>query len=364
MKKTTSIIEKFGWKKYSQNFFQPTLLNQEEIARVKIENKSNYTLQSNAGELEGFLRGNSLYKNEKSSALPKVGDWVKIEKLPNEKRAIIKEVFPRKSKLARKEKMDSTNEQILVTNIDTVFIVQGLDDDFSLRRLERYQSIAKEGGNDSVIILNKIDLVNDYEKYFNQVKETFPETKILTLSAKNSFGIDKLQESISPFETVVFVGSSGAGKSTIINKLLLGEVQATQSVRKDDSKGRHTTTRRELFILKNGGIVIDTPGMREVGINTTKSLDISFSDIKALIKNCKFTKCDHNKTEGCAVKKAIKDGDLDQERYKNFLKLESEIERNEMKKSFSYNKERKHKKKTISKAIRKLKKHTDGYFDF
>ncbi len=364
MKKISMPIDVFGWKSYSKNFPELPSPNTDKLARVTIENKSVYTLQANIGQLEGFLSGKSLYRNESSADSPKVGDWVEIEKLPNEKRAVIQKILPRKSKLSRKEKMESVNEQVLVTNIDLVFIVQGLDDDFSLRRLERYQAIVREGGSDSIILLNKKDLVTDLDSYLEKVKKTFPETKILAISAENEDGINEVQENISPFKTVVFTGSSGAGKSTIINKLLSNEIQKTKSVRKDDSRGRHTTTRRELFILPNGGIVIDIPGMREIGVNISDSLETSFLDIKLLMKGCKFNKCDHNKTEGCAVIKAIESGKLDEKRYLNFLKLETELLKNARRKNILQSKERKYKKRAISKNIRKLKKHKPNYSDF
>lgn len=357
-------LRELGWDNYYRDIPGLLKLNSEELARITSENKSVYTLQSQVGKLEGFLRGKKLYQNQLSGDLPKVGDWVEIEKLKDEKKAIIKNILPRKSKLSRKEKMDSTNEQVLVANIEVVFIVQGLDEDFNLRRLERYIAIIQEGGSDFVIILNKADLVDDVEKYIEKVTTISPEAKVLAISAKDATGITELATLILPTQTVVFVGSSGTGKSTIINRLFKNEIQTTQTVREDDSKGRHTTTRRELFILPNGGIVIDTPGIREIGISSSDSIDASFSDIKLLMSSCKFTKCDHDKSEGCAIKKAIEKGELDERRYRNFLKLEAESERNLHKKSISYSQERKYKKRAISKRIRKLEKHTPDYFDF
>lgn len=364
MKNDTNALEKLGWKKYSEKLSENSKIDTANIARVTIENKSVFTLQSDQGELEGFLRGKTLYQNETSADRPKVGDWVRIEKLPNENRAIIKEILPRKSKIARKEKMESVNEQVLVANIDTAFIVQGLDGDFNVRRLERYISIVTEGGAKPVIVFNKADIVSDPSKYTDEAKEAISDVEILVISAENGIGFDELLKHIAPKETVVFIGSSGAGKSTILNRFLNEEIQETRTVRKDDSRGRHTTTRRELFVLPNGGIIIDTPGMREVGIGTVESLDASFSDIQTLMTQCKFSKCDHEKTEGCAVKAAIEGGELDEKRYQNFLKLEAELEREILKKSLSYQKERKHKNKTLSKTIRKVKKHNNKYLDF
>ncbi|MBT3356426.1 ribosome small subunit-dependent GTPase A [bacterium] len=361
MKDEVITINELGWEKYSQDISEALNVDSNEIARITVENKSVYTLQGDQGELEGFLRGKVLYEDEVPANRPKVGDWVRIEKLPNERRAIIKEILPRKSKISRKGKMDSINEQILVTNIDTSFIIQGLDNDFNLRRLERYLSIVEEGGSKPIVVLNKVDLIDNVDEYISKIKEILPKITLLVISAENGTGIDNLSEYIPPLETVVFIGSSGAGKSTIINNLLNSEVQTTKSVRDDDSRGRHTTTRRELFILPNGGIVIDTPGMREVGISPTKSLNVSFDDIELLKTKCKFNKCDHQKTEGCAIKKAIEEGVLDKNRYRNFLKLENELERELRKKTLSFAKERKYKNKTLSKHIRKIKKYGDKY---
>lgn len=364
MQTKITTMDELGWEKYAEDLPQILAINPEEIARVTIENKSVFTLQSAQGELEGFLRGRALYQNEISADRPKVGDWVRIEKLQNEKRAIIKEILPRKSKIARKEKMNSVNEQVLVTNIDTAFVVQGLDGDFNVRRLERYISIIKEGHAKAIIVLNKIDLVKNLTEYIDKVRAAISDVEILTISAENGTGFDELLTHILPKETVVFIGSSGAGKSTILNRFLNKEIQKTQTVREDDSRGKHTTTRRELFILPNGGIIIDTPGMREVGIGTVESIDTAFSDIRNLMTQCKFTKCDHEKTMGCAVKSAIENGELDEKRYQNFLKLEAELERENLKKSISYQKERKHKNKVVSKTIRKVKKHNNKYLDF
>lgn len=358
------LIEKFGWK-----FFKKTLpadyeYNPEEIARITIENRSNFVMQSNEGKLTGFLSGKVLYEGLSAETKPKVGDWVKIVKMPNEQRALIDKILPRKSTFFRKEKLESFEKQVLVANIDKTFIIQGLDNDFNIKRLERYMTLTTEGGSKPVIVLNKIDLQEDFEPIKKQVAEKFTDTEIIAISAEKQVNLSELKESIKPQETVVFIGSSGVGKSTIINHLLGEEIQDTKSVREDDSRGRHTTTKRELFLLPNGGVVIDTPGIREVGMVEVDLLDSNFEDIRSLMRQCKFTKCDHEKTAGCAVMEAIESGELSQQRYENFLKLSAEARREELKKTVSFSKERKHKQKSLSKHIRKVKKHSKKYYDF
>jgi len=358
------LIEKFGWKIFKKTLPQEKSCDLKNIARITIENKSNYTLQSNQAKLEGFLSGKVLYEGLSSEQKPRVGDWIEFEKIPNEKRALIKKILPRHSTFFRKEKLDSTEKQILVTNIDKSFIIQGLDQDFNMKRLERYITLTKEGGSVPVIVLNKIDLQKNFEVTKKEVAENFQDIKILAISAEKRINLKELEKNIKPQETVVFIGSSGAGKSTIINHFLQNYIQKTKPIRESASRGRHTTTRRELFILPNGGIVIDTPGIREVGIVNIESLSSSFPDIENLMTLCKYTRCDHEMTEGCAVIEAIKTGKLSKKRYQNFLKLRAESERERFKKTVSFSKKHKQKQKAFSKYIRKVKKYNKKYLDF
>lgn len=262
-------LNELDWEKYSQSL-KNLEINEENVARVAVENRGGYLLYSNWGELTGIVQGKFIKKAKVEGDYPKVGDWVKISKLQGENKAIIEEILPRFSKLSRrrisKDRSEINNnqeEQIIATNIDTVFIVQGLDADFSLERLRRYLEAVKSGGAHPVVLLNKCDLIENPAEKKAEVLAENPDEEIIFVSAKTGHGLVEVKNLIDE-KSVVFVGSSGVGKSTLINALLGIDLQKIQDVRLDDSKGRHTTTKREMFLLQSGGILIDTPGMREL----------------------------------------------------------------------------------------------------
>ncbi|KKQ45686.1 MAG: hypothetical protein US63_C0012G0021 [Candidatus Moranbacteria bacterium GW2011_GWC2_37_8] len=263
-------LEILGWRRYSQSQKNIENFSLENIARVAVENRGGYLLYSQFGELEGIVQGKFIKKAEKESDYPKVGDWVNIVKLQGEQKAVIESILPRFSKLSRRriskdrsEINKQQEEQIIATNIDIVFIMQGLDADFSLERLNRYMEAVKNGGAHPVVLLNKCDLIkNPTEKKADVLAEN-PGGEIFLVSAKTGHGLAEVKNLISE-KSVVFVGSSGVGKSTLANALLGIDLQKIQEVRVNDSKGRHTTTKREMFLLSSGGILIDTPGMREL----------------------------------------------------------------------------------------------------
>jgi ribosome biogenesis GTPase len=219
-----------------------------------------------------------------------------------------------------------TDEQVLAANIDTVFLVSGLDGDYNVRRLERYVTVAWDSGAVPVIVLNKADLRDDIEEVVEEVESVAFGVPVLALSAAENTGMEQLTEYIKPGKTAAFLGSSGVGKSTLINRLLGEEKLKTTEVREDDQRGRHTTTHRELLLLPEGGIVIDTPGMRELQLwADDEGLSRTFPDIEALFEQCRFRDCTHNSEPGCAVKQALDDGSLDRKRYQNYLKLQKEL---------------------------------------
>lgn len=316
-----------GWNRYKLYLSEKENIEQENIARVAVENRGGYLLYSEEGELEGIVQGKFMRNASSEIDYPKVGDWVVIEKLPGEAKAIVKEVLPRFSKISRKRAGEDVAEQIIAANVDIAFIVQGLDGDFNVSRLERYVAMAKEGGCEPIILLNKCDLVVEAQTKLEEIKQLLPGVKIFLISAKTNFGLEAVRELITVGLAVVFVGSSGAGKSTLVNALLGTNRQKTDVIRLDDSKGRHTTTKRELIVLPTGGVLIDTPGMRELGLwASAEALDEAFEDIEVFAKLCKFNDCDHQFDKGCAVVDALANGLITQVRYESYLKLKKSLD--------------------------------------
>jgi len=259
---------------------------------------------------------------------PAVGDWVVIKPLINEQKGIIHAVLPRKSKFSRKVAGERTEEQIVAANIDTVFIVSGLDGgrNFNRRRIERYLTLAWSSGVTPVMVLNKVDLCPDIDSYVRSVEGIAPGTSVHPVSAKERIGLAILRNYLTKGKTTAFLGSSGVGKSALINSLFGVEKQETGEVREDDRMGRHTTTKRELILLPGGGIVIDTPGMREIQMWAgEEDLNGAFHDIEALAKQCRFSDCSHNVESGCAVRAAVEQGDLDPVRLESYRKLQNEL---------------------------------------
>lgn len=297
-----------------------------QTARVIGEHKTQYKIRDDSREYTATVRGKFLAG---SNDLPKVGDFVEYTETAQDQ-AVIEKVLPRKTVISRTE-ADRAREsavvkfQILVTNVDYIFVVMGLDGDFNLRRLERYVILAERSKVIPVIVLNKKDTINEVGEYINQVKDIAPHVPVHAVSALSGENLSDLLDYIQKDTTVVLLGSSGAGKSTITNWLLGEERQLTKSSREDDSRGRHTTTRRELFHLPRGGYLIDTPGIRELGGFTAGSDDV-FADIEALSQECMYSDCDHDKSEGCAIKCAIEEGRLDEKRVAHYVKLKREKE--------------------------------------
>jgi ribosome biogenesis GTPase / thiamine phosphate phosphatase len=321
-------LEFLGWSPFFQEHFQKLNITDTVPARVTSESRSSFQVYSGIGVLTAVIAGKMRYRSEAENNHPVVGDWVAVKPLVGEKKAIILAVLPRKSKFSRKVAGERTAEQIVSANIDTVFIVNGLDGgrNFNLRRIERYLTLAWNSGATPVIVLNKADLCSDVGKSMRSIEDIAPGISIHAVSAKERIGLDALNAYCSRGSTVAFLGSSGVGKSTLINALLGEEKQETGDVRSDNRMGRHTTTMRELILLPSGGIMIDTPGMREIQMWAGEdNLQGAFEDIEILAEKCRFTDCSHNAEPGCAVKAAIDQGELDAARLESYLKLQSEL---------------------------------------
>ncbi|MBI4651757.1 ribosome small subunit-dependent GTPase A [Candidatus Desantisbacteria bacterium] len=328
------------------------------IARITAVDRNSYLIRNEKNEVFAELSGRFTFHAESNTDFPCVGDWILAQYYDSDSFAIIHEIFPRKSFLRRKTAGNKIDYQMIATNIDFAFIVQSCDSNFNLRRLERYLVMVNEGNIKPIFLLTKADLVS-LEKLNNmilEVRKSNIDCKIIAMSNNTVHGLDQVHQVIEPEKTYCLLGSSGVGKTTLLNKLIGHDLFKTSTVRDKDSKGRHTTARRQLIILKNGAMMIDTPGMRELGtFNAGKGIDESFSEIQGLVGNCRFTDCTHTQEAGCAILAAAKNGELSEERYKSYLKLIKESEYNNM----SYIEKRKKDRKFgkfIKSAMKQIKK--------
>ncbi|OZM58440.1 ribosome small subunit-dependent GTPase A [Lottiidibacillus patelloidae] len=317
-------LEKLGW---NEKLNEQTKLQEEQfIGRVIVQQRGQYKILSEAGEFAAKITGKFFHQIVRQEEYPAVGDWVVYTKGEQDSEASIHQVLPRKSKFSRKTVGGITEEQIVATNIDTIFIVTSLNDDLNLRRIERYILLAWESGANPVIILNKLDLCTDIEEKKRLVEEVAIGVPIIEISALKNQRIENLSTYVKDGQTVALVGSSGVGKSTLINQLIGRDVQDVGGIREDDSRGRHTTTHRELFVIPSGGIIIDTPGMREIQLTDSEDgLSSTFHDIEELAELCRYRDCTHENEPKCAVKNAIDEGTLSADRLQSYRKLQREI---------------------------------------
>jgi ribosome biogenesis GTPase len=289
--------------------------------------------------------------------LPAVGDWVALWPDPAGGRAVIKAVLPRKSWFSRKVAGRETEEQVLAANIDTVFLVFALDTEMNTRRLERYLVPARRSGAEPVIVLNKADVCDDVAAAVAEATAVAQDVRTLAVSARDGRGLELLEAFAGSGRTLALLGPSGAGKSTIVNALVGREVLPTGEVREEDARGRHTSVHRQMVVLDGGGVIIDTPGMRELQLwDVDDAIDETFQDISALAAGCRFRDCHHDQEPGCAVKRAVETGELDAGRYASFLRLARERAADEKRRDERALLDAKRHVKTAERSVRKMRK--------
>ena len=315
-----------GWDDFFASAYAPwTDTRDVRPGRVAIEFNQIFRVYVEEGEVDAVTAGRLKHRASSRAELPAVGDWVAVRQRP-EDGAVIVGVLPRRTAFTRRAAGEPTGEQVVAANVDVVFVVMGLDRDYNPRRLERYLLMARESGAAPVILLTKPDLSPDLSAHIRDVTTLAGDIVVHVVNPKRGEGVEQLHAHLAAGRTAALLGSSGVGKSTIINRLVGVEVQRTREVRASDSRGRHTTTHRELVMLPGGGLIIDTPGMRELQLwDAADAVRETFDDIDALAAGCHFTDCRHRDEPRCAVKAAVAEGTLPAERLDSYVKLQDEL---------------------------------------
>jgi ribosome biogenesis GTPase / thiamine phosphate phosphatase len=307
-------LEGFGWNSYFENEFARVCETGMQPARVALADRERFLVWTESAEPDATISGRLRYR---SDDWPVVGDWVALEE-----GCRITHILPRQTAFSRKQPGVVTREQLIATNVDVLFVVCGLDGDFNPRRIERYLLLAWESGAKPAVVLNKADVCMDVAAAADRVSEISCGAPVLTISARQGWGVPALEAHLRPGLTAAFAGSSGAGKSTLVNRLLGRDQQPVREVRTSDSRGRHTTVRRELFLAPSGWLLIDTPGLRELQLwANSDSVDAAFSDIATLAASCRFRNCRHQGEPGCAVAAS----GIDEARLANYTKMRREV---------------------------------------
>ncbi len=347
-------LENYGWNDFFSWAFAELGEEALEPARVILASAGSYRLAREAGETSGTLSGRFRHRAVAGEDYPTVGDWVAID--PAGLR--IERVLPRRTKLSRKVAGRKTREQVVAANIDVVFAAMGLDSDFNPRRLERFLATVWEGGAVPVVLLTKLDLCSVLDERKRAIEDVAAGVEVMASSGLDGRGIDELRSRLRPGETSVLVGSSGVGKSTIINRLLGRDAQKTREVRASDSRGRHATSHRELFMLPGGSLLIDNPGVREIQLfGSEESLERAFEDVAGYAAECRFSDCTHRSEPGCAVLLALAEGALSEERLESFRGLQRELRYLQVRQDESLQRAEKQKWRAIYREMRRAGRH-------
>lgn len=319
-------LEDIGYNSNLEEFRIDNNLNDFEIGRVIAEHKERYIIKTDKGEFEAEITGNMRFTAKGREDFPAVGDWVALITYDSDF-AVIHKILPRFSVIKRQAVGQFGEIQVIATNIDYAFIVQAVDRDFNINRLERYLTICNSSKVSPIIVLTKIDLINEHQvsEILENIKVRIKDVPIIAISNESRDGYDAIESSIKKGKTYCMLGSSGVGKSTLLNNLSGKSIMKTGTISQSINRGKHVTSHRELIILENGGILVDNPGMREVGIaDSASGLEITFDMIVSLSHNCRFKDCTHTSEVGCSVLEAVEKGEIDQGSYENYLKMERE----------------------------------------
>jgi ribosome biogenesis GTPase len=347
-------LDIYGWNEFFQKSFTDLGEVDLEPARVVLAAGGAFRLGRTGGESAATLSGRFRHRAVEGEDFPTVGDWVAVDPVGIR----IEHVLPRRTKLSRKVTGRKTREQVVAANVDFVFATMGLDSDFNARRLERFLATVWESGAAPVVLLTKLDLCPDVATRLQAIEDVASGVEVLPLSAIDGRGMDELASRLVPGKTSVLVGSSGVGKSTIINRLLGRAVQKTLAVRTGDSRGRHATSHRELFLLPGGSLLIDNPGVREIQLfGGEESLERAFDDIATVAAECRFSDCAHASEPGCAVLAAVGSGSLSEERLGSFRALHKELRYLETRRDESAQRAQKQKWRAIHREMRRSGRH-------